>query len=198
VRNSAAKATWGSAVLSSPKEESEDSSSSSDEESSDDKDDLEAPEGGKEIKSEPPSRGQSRSPGRSERSTRTKDIVRLEPWKIQKTMSTGKRTMTTDKRTVPIKKDPSTKLTKEDVKKSTAELVKIRTEGRFRPMWMRNIPMTLEDFKNKEKTWLGFHYALKNIGLDYDEVKQRLRDNKTPRKDLEEQQLTCQKAHAAH
>ena len=97
VRNSVAKAIWGSAVIRPPEEESENSSSSSDEESSDDKDDIEAPEGGKEIKSEPPSRRQSLSPERSEKSVRTETTVRLERWRKEKTM-------TTDKRVVPIKR----------------------------------------------------------------------------------------------
>ena len=137
VRNSVAKAAWGSAVLRPPKEESEESSSSSDEDSSDDKDDIEAPEGGKEIKSEPPSRRQSLSPERTEMSVRTETTVRLEPWRKEKTM-------TTDKRVVPIKKDPITKLTKEitkltkeDLKKSTSEFVKLRTEQRFKRLgWL--------------------------------------------------------------
>ena len=64
------------------------------------------------MKSEPQSRGQSLSP---ERSVRTDSTVRLEPWRREKTV-------TTDKRIVPIKKDPITKLTKEDLKNPTKEL----------------------------------------------------------------------------
>ena len=76
-------------------------------------------------------------------------------------------------------------MTKEGLKKSTQELAKLRAEKRFKPTWMRNIPMTLEDFKNKEDTWLGFHDALENIGLEYKEVKKRLSEGKEPWKDLE-------------
>ena len=39
---------------------------------------------------------------------------------------------------------------------------------------------------------------MKNIGLDYDEVKERLREGKEPWKDLEEQKMICQKAHMGH
>ena len=132
------------------KGKSEESSYSSDEDSSNEKDDIEAPEGGKEIKSEPPSRGRSLSP---ERSIRTESTVRLEPWRKEKTM-------TTDKRIVPIKKDPVTKITKEELKKATVAFMKIRNEQRFKPTWMRNIPVTYEDFKDKDETWLGFRFAL--------------------------------------
>jgi hypothetical protein len=106
--------------------------------------------------------------------------------------------MTTEKRTVPIKKDPITKLTKEDIKKSTQDLAKLRSERRFTPMWMRNIPMTIEDFKHKEVTWQGFQYALENIGLDPREVKKRLSEGKEPWTDQEKTQRCCQKAFMEH
>jgi hypothetical protein len=117
--------------------------------------------------------------------------------------------MTTEKRTVPIKKDaitkltkeeqkkstyPITKLTKEDLKKSTEELANIRSERRFTPVWMRHIPMTIEDFRHKEVTWQGFQYALENIGLDYREVKKRLSEGKEPWTDLERTTRCCQRA----
>ena len=50
----------------------------------------------------------------------------------------------------------------------------------FQPMWMKHIPMTYEDFKDKEENWLGFSYALKSIGLDSNEVKKRLIEGKPP------------------
>ena len=78
----------------------EEATSSSPEESSDDREDIDAPEGGKEIQSEPQSRGRTISP---ERSVRTEGSLRLEPRRREKTM-------TTEKRIVPIKKDPITKL----------------------------------------------------------------------------------------
>jgi hypothetical protein len=65
-------------------------------------------------------------------------------------------------------------MTKEELQKSTVAFMKIRHEQRFKPTWMRNIPMTLEDFEDKEEKWLGFHYALKNIGLEYNEVKKKI------------------------
>ena len=102
--------------------------------------------------------------------------------------------MTTEKRIVPIKKDPITKLTKEDIKKSTQNLAKLRSERKFTPMWMRNIPMTIEDFKNKEVTWQGFHYALENIGLDSREVKKTLSAGPEPWTDLERTKRCCQQA----
>ena len=96
-------------------------------------------------------------------------------------------------------------MTKAEIQKSTLALMhgrvqqkeKVR-EGFFKPMWMRSIPMTLEDFKTKEDTWLGFHYALKNIGLEYNEVKKRLSEGKETWKDLEKQQRICQQACMEH
>jgi hypothetical protein len=85
-------------------------------------------------------------------------------------------------------------LTKEDLKKSTEELAKIRSERRFTPVWMRHIPMTIEDFRHKEVTWQGFHLALKNIGLDPREVKKRLSEGKELWTDLEKTQRSCQRA----
>ena len=67
-----------------PLEESEDPSSSSYEDSSDEKKDIDAPAGGKEIQSEPQSRGRSLSP---ERSVRTDGTIRLEPWRREKTVT---------------------------------------------------------------------------------------------------------------
>ena len=188
VRNTVAQAAWGSEVRRPLRQEVEDSASSSSEATSDEKEDIDAPVGGKEIQSEPQSRGRSLSP---ERSVRTESSVRLEPWRREKTV-------TTDKRIVPIKKDPITKLTKEDLRKSTQDLAKLRLEKRFKPMWMRNIPMTLEDFKNKEETWLGFHYALENIGLTYNGVKKRPSEGKEPWTDLEKTQRICQQAYMEH
>jgi hypothetical protein len=178
--------------------EAKEDSSSSSEDSSDDKEEIDAPEGGKEIKTEPPSKGRSLSP---ERPSQAESSWKLQPWRREKTM-------TTEKRTVPIKKDPIkemkkssdsiTRLTKEDLKKSTEDLAKIRSERRFIPVWMRRIPMTIEDFKHKEGTWQGFHMALEHIGLDPREVEKRLREGKTPWTDLEETQRCCQKAFMEH
>jgi len=175
MRGSIAQAAWEPERKRPLRHTVEESTSSSSEESSDEREDIDAPEGGEEIQSEPQSRGRTLSP---ERSVRTEGSLRLEPWRREKTA-------TTDKRIVPIKKDPITKLTKEDLRKSTQDLAKLRLEKRFKPMWMRNIPMTLEDFKNKEETWLGFHYALENIGLTYNGVKKRLSEGKEPWTDLE-------------
>ena len=91
--------------------------------------------------------------------------------------------MTTEKRTIPIKKDPLTKMTKEEVEKSTLAVMRGRAqqrEQRFKQMCVRHIPTTDEDFKDKEKSWLGFKYALQNIGLDSNEVKKTLLEGKTP------------------
>ena len=124
VRNSVSAA----AVERPLKEESEKSSYSS-YESSDDEDDLDAPEVGKEIKSEPQGKGKSLS---QERPRSTGSTVRLEPWK--------ERTTTTEKMIIPIKKDPLTKMTKGEVQKSTLALMRGRVrqtekmrEGFFKP-----------------------------------------------------------------
>ena len=55
--------------------------SSSSEESSDDKEEIDAPEGGKEIPTEPPSRGRSLSP---ERPSKTESSWKLQPWRREK------------------------------------------------------------------------------------------------------------------
>ena len=52
-------------------------------------------------------------------------------------------------------------------------------EGFFQPMWMKHIPRTYEDFKDKEENWPGFIYALKHIGLESNEVKKRLLEGKS-------------------
>jgi hypothetical protein len=56
-------------------------SSSSYEDSSDDKEEIDAPEGGKDIKTEPPSRGRSLSP---ERPSKTESSWKLQPWRREK------------------------------------------------------------------------------------------------------------------
>jgi hypothetical protein len=63
---------------------------------------------------------------------------------------------------------------------------------------MRHIPRTIEEFETKERKWLGFHYALKNIGLEYKEVKQRLQDRLPPWRDEETQRVKCQKAYGEY
>ena len=183
--------------------------SSSYESSSDDKEELEAPEGGKEIPTDPPKRGRSVSPEREtekgRRNSSWREGLRLQPWR---------RTMTEDKRIVPIKKDQLkktsqsiTRLTKEDFKKpyirrSTEDVAKMRhiermkelAHRKFTPIWFRHLPMCLRDFKNKEVMWNGFYLALENIGLDPEEVKQRLKEGKEPWTDLEYTQECCQRA----
>jgi hypothetical protein len=64
----------------------------------------------------------------------------------------------------------------------------------YDPMWTRSVPTTFEDFQKKERTWKGFKYALRNIGLDIDVVRRRLIKGKTPWEDEEQQRLNCQKA----
>ena len=115
--------------------------------------------------------------------------MKLEPWK--------EKTTTADKRIVPMRKDPLTKMTKEQVLKSTFAVMRGRAQQRqqrFKPMWMRHIPVSYEDFKDKEENWPGFDYALQNIGLDSD-VKRRLIEGKTPWKNEEEQKRRCQQGY---
>jgi hypothetical protein len=45
-------------------------------------------------------------------------------------------------------------------------------------MFFRNIPETVEDFKEKEKNWYGFEKALKAMGLDSKKVLARLKKGK--------------------
>ena len=68
-------------------------------------------------------------------------------------------------------------------------------EGFFKPLWIEHIPVTYKDFKDKEENWPGFIYALKQIGLDSNEVKKRLMEGKSQWKNEEEQRKRCQKAY---
>ena len=78
----------------------------------------------------------------------------------------------------------------------TVEIIRVPSieGGSYTPLWMNDIPETIQDFQRKEKTWIGFKYALKNIGLDVDEVRKRLFKGKTPWQDEEQQKINCQKA----
>ena len=60
----------------------------------------------------------------------------------------------------------------------------------------REIPTSTVDYNQKKRDWPGFRYALKKIGLGYQEVKRRLRAEKTPYENEEGQSRFCVKAHA--
>ena len=70
---------------------------------------------------------------------------------------------------------------------------KAKAEG-FKYMWFKNIPTTVEDFKEKEKTWEGFEKALKVIGLNSKKVLGRLQKGLPAYENLKTQSLLCQKA----
>ena len=82
-------------------------------------------------------------------------------------------------------------MTDEELKDSTMDFVKRRT---YKPMWMRHIPVTDKDYRDKERNWKGFKYALKNIGLDSDVVRRRLITGTTPWDNEEQQVIRSQKA----
>ena len=52
--------------------------------------------------------------------------------------------------------------------------------------------MTLKQFENMSKTWLGFPTALNQIGLKYEEVEKRLREGKEPFDDEEAVKNRCE------
>jgi hypothetical protein len=76
------------------------------------------------------------------------------------------------------------------------EMVKERAkrEG-LKYMWFRNIPTTVEDFKEKEKTWEGFEKALEVLGLNSKKVLVRLEKGRPPYENLHKQSLKCQQAY---
>ena len=126
--------------------------------------------------------------------------------------------MTEEKKIIPVRKDQLkstsqsiTRLTKEDIgktyiKRSTENVARMRqnehvkemSNRRFIPIWFNDLPKSLREFRHKEVMWQGFHLALENIGLDPEEVKQRLTEGKTPWTDLEYTKECCQRAFDEH
>ena len=58
-------------------------------------------------------------------------------------------------------------------------------------MQFEDIPTTKEDFKKKEKEWIGFDRALYKIGLNKEEVLDRIKRGLLPYKSKEEQRRKC-------
>ena len=54
-------------------------------------------------------------------------------------------------------------------------------------MFLEDIPTTREDFRKKEKEWLGFERALYKIGLNKDKVLDRIKRGLLPYKNKDEQ-----------
>ena len=160
------------------KEEKEPSSSSSESESSEEEDkeiDQEdshseghfiAPEQDKEIQSEVQSRG--------------RDIPETTRPKVK--LERNQRTSTTDQKRIPVKKDTARFARKikpnEEIK--SVQILTVPSEESYEPVWCANIPHTIEDLEKKEKNWKGFKYGLKQIGLDIEVVRKRLKQGKTP------------------
>ena len=81
----------------------------------------------------------------------------------------GKELQQQKKKRVPVKKDMRfvNKITPKKEYHTVESIQVPSTEGgSYSPLWMCNIPTTLEDFQKKEKSWKGFKRALKAIGLD--------------------------------
>ena len=76
----------------------------------------------------------------------------------------------------------------------TKEIYPIPGSEGFRWMRFREIPETIEDYKKKRKTWPGFNYAMKKIGLEPKDVENRALKKKPPWKDYEEQREKCARA----
>ena len=59
-------------------------------------------------------------------------------------------------------------------------------------MHFREIPETIEDYNKKRRSWPGFKYALRKIGLNSKDVANR---GRPPWRDYEEQREKCARAH---
>ena len=62
-------------------------------------------------------------------------------------------------------------------------------------MFIEDIPTTKENYKKKEKEWLGFERALTKIGLDKDDVLDRIKRGLPPYKNKEDQKRKCEKVY---
>ena len=102
-----------------------------------------------------------------------------------------------ESRKIPVlKPNMLKKTTSKQNPEATEKRVKARAKAEgFRYMYFRNIPTTVEDFREKEKTWEGFHKALKVIGLVSKEVLARLKKNLTAYENVKTQNLLCQQAY---
>ena len=117
MRIKALRSSVSEAAVKKPLQEESKESSYSSYESCDEDEEIQPPEVGKEIKSEPQSKGKSLSkePPRS--------TLKLEP-RFQKTM-------TTEQRKIPVRKDFVRKMTDKDLRDSSMELMQKRT---YKPM----------------------------------------------------------------
>jgi hypothetical protein len=61
----------------------------------------------------------------------------------------------------------------------------------FEYMCFRNIPTSLQDFQEKERSWKGFEKALEVIGLNSRKVLARLEKGQPPYENLHKQHLKC-------
>jgi hypothetical protein len=69
-----------------------------------------------------------------------------------------------------------------------------KREG-FEYMCFRNIPTSVQDFKEKERSWKGFEKALEVIGLNSRKVLARLEKGQPPYENLHKQNVKCQQAY---
>ena len=98
---------------------------------------------------------------------------------------------------IPVKLDARiVKKIKPDKDINSIQILTIPSEESYDPAWFRHVPLDIKAFKEKEKSFKGFKWGLKKIGLDIDEVRQRLLKGKTPWKDDAEKEqivINCQK-----
>jgi hypothetical protein len=66
---------------------------------------------------------------------------------------------------------------------------------RYQFMPFEDIPTSKEDFRRKEKEWLGFERALYKIGLTKDEVLDRIKKGLLPYKNEKEQRRKCEEVY---
>jgi hypothetical protein len=102
-----------------------------------------------------------------------------------------------ESRKIPVlKPNMLKKTTSKQNQEDTEKRVKARAKAEgFRYMYFRNIPTTVEDFREKDKTWEGFEKALKVIGLESKEVLARLQKELPAYENMKTQNILCQQAY---
>jgi hypothetical protein len=96
---------------------------------------------------------------------------------------------TEEKRTIPVIRTIKKEKSPEKFKGKTEVYYFPYDQGtkKYQFMFLEDVPTTREEYKTKEKEWLGFERALNKIGLDKDEVLHRIKKGLPPHIDREDQ-----------
>jgi len=113
--------------------------------------------------------------------------------KIANVPMSQEKSHTEEKRQIPVirtvKKEKSP--TKQKEKVETYYFPYDQETKIYQFMPFEDIPTTKEDFRKKEKEWTGFERALNKIGLDKEEVLDRIKKGLLPYKSEKEQRRKC-------